>query len=564
VVRGFDGDRVLVLQDGIPSGTLSSQSGDHGEPVDASAIERVEVVRGPATLLYGSNAIGGVVNVITQHHILEQHPHAGLHGHLSGVTGSANAQAGGSGGFEYGAGDWLLYGGGGGTRMGDYSTPLGKVENSFNYGRQTNLGGGHYSERFSFNLNYLLQDGRYGVPPAEDEHAAGDHPEDELVAIGWRRHNVRFSGAVRELNRALEQFQFSANYSDWNHRELHGDEVGTAFSNRQFSTRGTFTQRRQGPLSGNFGFWTLARDYKAVGEEALAPPAKQNGIAGFALEELSFERVKFQFGGRLEHNRYSPSGLRERSFTGASASAGVQAPLWRGGSAVFNYMHSYRAPALEELYNYGPHPGNNYYEIGNPNLKRELGNGVEVSLRHRSERMRFSANLFRYQMRDFVYFHTTGEEDHGLPVAHSAQADARFLGAESRLEGKLRDGLWLLLGFDAVDAQLTAARAPLPRIPPLRGRAGFDWRRGNLSVRPELVMSNRQWQLAPTETPTAGYAVANLNASYTLTGQHLMHMFQVNCFNLSNRLYRNHLSFIKEFAPEIGRGVRFSYSIQWF
>ena len=125
VVRGFDGDRVLILQDGARTGTLSSQSGDHGEPVDSSNVERVEVVRGPATLLYGSNAIGGVVNVLTDHHIINQHPHEGLHLTLNGLGGTGNSQGGGSGAFEYGKNDWIFYGSGGGMRTSDYNTPLG-------------------------------------------------------------------------------------------------------------------------------------------------------------------------------------------------------------------------------------------------------------------------------------------------------------------------------------------------------------------------------------------------------------------------------------------------------
>jgi iron complex outermembrane receptor protein len=125
VIRGFDGDRVLVLADGARTGSLSSQSGDHGEPVDASSLERIEVVRGPATLLYGSSAIGGVVNILSRHHELDEHPHEGLRGHATALGGSANALGGGSAGFEYGIGNYLLWAMGGGQRTGDYNTPIG-------------------------------------------------------------------------------------------------------------------------------------------------------------------------------------------------------------------------------------------------------------------------------------------------------------------------------------------------------------------------------------------------------------------------------------------------------
>ena len=112
--------------------------------------------------------------------------------------------------------------------------------------------------------------------------------------------------------------------------------------------------------------------------------------------------------------------------------------------------------------------------------------------------------------------------------------------------------------------RIIATATPLPRIPPVRGRVGLDFRKGGLNVRPELVLSNRQWQVFPTETPTAGYVVPNLNASYTVAGVHMSHVFGFNFFNMSDVVYRNHLSFIKEFAPEIGRGVRFSYTMNWY
>lgn len=593
VIRGFDGDRVLVLQDGLRTGTLSSTSGDHGEPVDPSAIERVEVVRGPATLLYGSNAIGGVVNVLTEHHILHQHPHEGLRGSLSATGGTANAMGGGYGNFEFGKNDWIFYASGGGTRTGDYQTPLGRIENSATEMKQATGGLGHYGEKFSFNLGYGLQEGVYGVPvnPDEEDHdeeahgvrgsvmaravrstsllaprSEGDEEEHHHgpVSLKWRRHNTRFHGIVKNLGPFIEQLQLSTGYTDWNHTEMEGAEIGTRFFNKQFVYRGTFTQRRQGRLDGSFGFWGMTRRFDAQGAEAIAPKVSQNAIALFALEEVSLERVRLQFGGRVENNRYSPNGLPSRSFTGASGSAGIFVPLWKDGAAVLNYMHSYRAPSLEELYNNGPHPGNAVYEIGNPNLRRERSDGFDLAIRHRGRRIRLETNLFRYQMYDFVYFQPTGEEDRGYPVAEYQQANARFTGAEARVEAALHSSLWLLLGFDAVDANLTSSRMNLPRIPPTRGRVGFDYRYKGLSVRPELVLANRQWQIAPIETPTAGYAVMNINASYTWASQHLMHTISANSFNLGDRLYRNHLSFIKAYAPEIGRSIRFNYTVNWF
>jgi iron complex outermembrane receptor protein len=121
-----------------------------------------------------------------------------------------------------------------------------------------------------------------------------------------------------------------------------------------------------------------------------------------------------------------------------------------------------------------------------------------------------------------------------------------------------------MLGFDAVDANLTDSRENLPRIPPVRGRLGLDYHAKGFSLRPELVLTHRQWQIASTESPTPGYALLNLTASYNWTTQHVMHTISANSFNLGDRLYRNHLSFIKAYAPEVGRGIRFSYTLNWF
>lgn len=558
VIRGFDGDRVLVLQDGTRTGTLSSQSGDHGEPVDGSAIERVEVVRGPATLLYGSNAIGGVVNVISRHHELEQHPHAGVRGHLRGLAGSNNALAGGGGGFEAGVRNWLIWGAGSGQRTSAYSTPAGEVDNSFSNLVQTSAGFGRYADKNYFTFSYGVQDGRYGVPPAEPE------AEHEDVAIDWRRHNVRFHGGFRNLEGWLESLRTTVNFSDWRHNELEGDEIGTRFSNRQWTWQAIGSQHRRGVFSGSFGAWGMRRAFKTVGDEALAPPVDQNAVAVFGMEEFTFERFRFQAGGRLEHNGYSPAAGRSRGFTGASGSVGLYVPVWNGGAAVFNYTSSYRAPALEELYNRGPHLGNLVFEIGNENLRRERGHGFELALRQTSGRVRGEITGYYNRMNDFVYLAPTGSIEEGLIEAEYQQAGARYLGAEARLELLLRPDLWLNFGFDAVDAQLRESRIPLPRIPPVRGRVGFDWRRGGFNLRPELVLANRQWQLFPSETATAGYALVNVSANYTIAGAHFTHMIGVNLFNAGDRLYRNHLSFIKEFAPEIGRGVRITYTLNFY
>jgi iron complex outermembrane receptor protein len=279
---------------------------------------------------------------------------------------------------------------------------------------------------------------------------------------------------------------------------------------------------------------------------------------------LSLSKVRFQVGGRLEHTRYRPEELSPRSFTGASAAAGVNLPLWRGGVLATNYTHSFRAPALEELYNHGPHTGNLTFEVGNAALRPERADGLDLAVRHGSARVHGEANFFYYALSEFVYLAPTGRIEHGLTEAQYRQAPSRYLGAEAHVDLHLRPTLLLDLALDAVDAQLRDSRTPLPRIPPARGRISLDYTHRNLRLKPELVLTNAQSQLFPTETRTAGYAVLNLETSYQWASQHALHVVSVNLGNAANRLYRNHLSFIKDWAPEMGRSMRLTYTVRFF
>ena len=856
IVRGFDGDRVLIMEDGVRSGTLSSQSGDHGELINPAQIERLEVVKGPATLLYSGSAMGGTVNAVSRHHQVHNHPHKGVRGFISGSAGTTNSLGGVNAGFEFGAGDWLFWGRGGGLRTGDYTAPeQGVIYNSRS--KMSNGGGGFgfYGEKMFFSVEVKYDTGVYGVPfvedfhghhgeedaehghdeeeehghdeeeehghdeegedeeeegdhdhdeegedeeeegdhdhdeegedeeeegdhdhdeEGEDEEEEGDHDHDEegedhdeeeehdhdeegedeeeegdhghdhdeegedhdeeeehdhdeegedhdeeeehdhdeegedhdeeeehdhdeegedhdeeeehdhdeegedhdeeeehdhdeegeegdeeeehdhdeegeegdeeeehdhdeegeegdeeeehdhdeegedhdeeeehdhdeeedehghgeeeieRIYLDARRVGYRFNWGLKDLGGAFDHFVLRLAYTDWAHDEIEilsgGSQfVGTEFRNTQLTYRGVFEQQQAGPLSGKFGFWGLTRDYSATGEEALSPPIDQNGFALFTMQVLDFDTYKLQFGGRVESQRYHP-GLAvpsaddghghgheeeaghedevrdspDRTFTGASASVGIHADTWRGGAFVANYSHSFRAPSLEELYNYGPHAGSLAFEIGDPNMGAETGDGIELSLRHEAEKVSGSLNFFYYGFRGFVFPFAPGHEQSGLQVIEFTQRDARYVGAEANLGFRLNRMLWLDLGMDRVDAQDTNTDTPLPRIPPLRGKIGLDFELGKLRIHPELIVASEQNQTFTGETRTPGYGVVNLKASYTYAQQHVAHQFAVKVFNIGDRFYRNHSSFIKDLAPEIGRGVRVTYILRFF
>ncbi|HLE62133.1 MAG TPA: TonB-dependent receptor, partial [Pyrinomonadaceae bacterium] len=543
VIRGFDGDRVLVLQDGNRIGGLGFESGDHAEPIDILNVERIEVVKGPATLLYGSNAIGGVVNAISSH----DSAHKGANGYITGVLGSNRGQAGGSAGLEYGTRKWLFWGNGGVQGTSDYDTPLGHIRNSFTREKNGSVGFGFYPAKGFVSFDYDYNQRRYGIPfdPAETEV--------ERVFLNPRRDSIEIRGGFRESRSVLEAGTFSFQYNDYKHSEINSatEEINTSFKNKTSLFQGVFDQRRSGRLSGRFGFWGQHRDFEALGAEALAPPTKHNAFAVFGLETVNFERATLQFGARLETNRYQPEEtqqrgqLPERAFTGFSGAFGIRVQTWKSGSLVANYSHSYRAPSLEELYNDGPHPGNLAFEIGNPNLIRERGDGLDFGLRHSSKRLRFEANAFFYHIKDFVFLGPTGDIEEGLIVAEYLQERARYTGTEAQLDLALHHAIWLNLRTDYVNAELTDSNTPLPRIPPLRARVGLEIRHRGFLLNPEIVIARDQDRLFPTESRTPGYTVFGISGSYLIAAQHAAHIISFNAFNLGDRLYRNHLSFIK-------------------
>ena len=603
IIRGFDGDRVLITEDGVRTGDLSSQSGDHGVTIDPQNLERLEVVRGPATLLYGSNAVGGVVNAITVQDSFVTSPLNGTRGQLTTDFGSANAQAGLNGSLQFGTGSWVLWGGGGGRRTDDYDTPAGTVENSRTRLSNGSGGFGYFGGRGFASLSYRIEESNYGVPFAglfHGEHEEGHEEEDEVgadedhadIELDARRQAGRVKFGLRNLGSAIvRNVRATVNFSDWQHQEIEEEggerSVGTTFDNQIWVLKGEVDQQRAGRLSGTFGVWAQTRDYDAVGAEALAPRTSQRAFAAFAYEELDFGRARLQFGGRVEHNDYDPDpraitedhaeavlgagdsepeppAVRTRDFTGFSGSAGVHVDLTDTLGLVTNLSRSSRAPALEELYNFGPHIGNLAFEIGNPDLVTERTTGLDISLRARSPRARGEVNFFYYGISDFVFQNFTGEVADGLRVADYLQADGRFTGFDGSAAFGLRQEMWLRLGLGFTSARLTSTDEALPRIPPLHGTLALELPIRGVTIAPEVTFAAKQDEVFRDESPTAGYVLLNVSGSYVLPGAHVVHVFSVRGYNLTNEEYRLHTSFIKDLAPEMGRGISFSYSMRFF
>lgn len=613
IIRGFDGDRVLILQDGLRSGDLSSQSGDHGTTLDPGSLDRVEVVRGPATLLYGSNAIGGAVHAITPQETFRQSPFQGLRGQALSEAGSGNGQAAGNTNLQYGAGNWMLWAGGGSRRSGDYSTPEGTVENSHARLSNARFGVGYAGRRSYFSAGYGLENGRYGVPFAGAFHAHGDddhdheaeeqehddeHAEELLTDLKPRRHNLRFDFGLRDLQtRFVNSARFVVSYLDWRHDEIEtdgvSDELATRFDNGTVALRAEVEQQKVGRLTGRVGVSGEFRNYQAVGEEALARETDGRSLGVFAYEQLEFGPARLMAGARYDRTSYTtdvrtgvdlpvtgghrhgvdeygygilaPS-TRDRRFSGGSGSAGLHVDVLPRTAVIGTFTGAFRAPALEELYNFGPHAGNLAFEMGNTNLDEETSVGFDVSLRHRSPRARGEFNVFRYNIDNFIYlWPSQSERIRGLLLGQFLQGDSRMWGWEGSGNVAVTDRVWLNVGIGYVEGKLLARNSPLPRIPPLHARASLDVVHRGLTITPEVAWARSQDRVfVRNEIPTAGYTLVNLNASYTLARRHYAHIFTVSGRNLTDELYRRHTSFIKDLAPEMGRSIRVSYGVRFF
>ena len=388
VIRGLDGDRVLILENGRRMGDLSSQSGDHGVTVNPAAATRIEVVRGPATLLYGANAIGGLVNVLS-----DQIPRAPVNGVSGTVTmdlGTAASEGGGAGDIAWGNGAFAIRAGGSGRQSGDVDTPSGTIDNTQSRSGFGNVGASWTGARGYVGASYGRDDSKYGIPIVEEGN----------IQLTPRRHLFDIRAEGRDYGGFFSSYRASVAVRRYAHDELEGDEVGTSFKNDTAEVELFAGHRAFGRLKGTIGAWGSTRSFEAIGAEALSPPVDQNGAAGFVFEEVTWPHVTFQFGGRVERASFDPSGgLRARDFTNVSGSLGLLLRPTDAMTVAFSLARASRNPALEELYFEGPHLGNFAFEVGNPDLDSEHALGFDASFRWRHRRASGEITLLPQQHR---------------------------------------------------------------------------------------------------------------------------------------------------------------------
>lgn len=576
VLRGFDGDRIRVLVDGIGSIDASSVSADHAVVFDALTTDHIDVLHGPATLIFGGQAIGGAVNALDKR-IPRKVPDSLTATGIAGF-GSAATERLAAGAVDLPLGErfvahldatWrksddLRVGGLVNSAplraeliaegLSDQANLTGRIPNSA--ARSTTFGAGAAFIDDGGNLGVSVQryDALYGIPA----RPGLDAEENVRIDLGQTRIDLR--GEVG-LGGPFETLQIRGAFGDYKHVELEGDEIGTTFAGKGVEFRTDLIQATRGGWRGRSGVQVLSRKLDAVGAEAVFPGHTVDTFGAFTLQSLKLGGgFEIEGAGRFERTvtRATTIGF-ERGFDLWSGAAGVSFEPTAGLKLGANYVRGARAPAPEELLSDGVHLATQSYEVGDPSFAPETSNSFEAWVRYRSDRAELSLTGYLTDFDKFITARPTGAEIDGFPVFQYAQLPARFKGIEASAAydvavwegGKLTlDG-----AADYVHAQLKGI-GPVPRIPPLRLRGGAEAELGNLHLRAEAEWNAAQNRVAVFENPVPAFTLVNLSADWHPLGEDgpLTLIFAAN--NLFDGIGRRASSFTRDFVPLPGRDLR--------
>ena len=590
IVRGIGGDRVRILEAGIGTGDASSTSPDHAVAVEARNADRIEVIRGPATLLYGSSAVGGVVNVLDGR-IAREPATQPFTGYVEGLGGSVSDERTASGAVNAAFGSFVISGSGLYRNTGDYAIPgfseafpepgeeleAGVLENSALSSTRGSGGVSYVTEGGYVGVAFTSQTSDYGVPghAHEEEDPMAPPPvgeEEEFVTIDLEQQRFDFEGALRFGSSPVRNLKARFGFTDYEHTELEGAEIGTQFFNEYFEGRleseHSFSDRTQGAV----GAQISSRDFEAIGDEAFVPPSTTQTMALFGYEEFTVtEALSAQGGLRFERQNANAPTVAERTQHALSASLGANWDASELVSLSFSASRSTKLANAEELFSDGPHAATRAYEIGDPMLSEEVALGFDMTAHLHADRFRGSASVFTTGFADYIYEAATGNERDGLTEFQFVQDDARFTGAEVEAEldvieslpGTQSPHLSVNVLADFVDAKLTATDEYLPRIPPLRFGGGVNYRHSHFVVRAGARYTAEQDKLGAFETATPSATMFDASISYRLFTGGLFHDISLVGTNLSNEEARVHTSFLKDLAPLPGREIRLIYRLNF-
>lgn len=600
VIRGLDADRIKILQNGGSTVDASSLSYDHAVPVDPLVAERIEVVRGPAALMYGGSAIGGVVNVIDN-----RIPKAPIEG-VSGAV-DASATAGGdrarnaSGLIEAGNGQFAIHADAFARKTSDLRIPgyarSGRLRDtqplpdgqSEAYGRIPNTDaqqdggsvGGAYTWADGFvGANYSAYRNEYGTPAEEG------------VRLRMRQDRFGLEGEARNLaggtNGIVESVKGKFSYTDYEHKEIENGQTGTIFKNRGWDARLEARHGNIGRMSGVVGVQFGQTQFSALGEEAFVPSTDTDNAALFVFEEMPLDGsgdLKLNLGGRLDHtsvkahangnDRFADA---DRSFNAASAAAGLLYKLNPAWSLTSNLSYTERAPTFYELYANGAHVATGTFEVGDPNANKERAASLDLGVRFKQGPHSASLSGYYSHFYNYLALTSTGRsrDAEGAVVASGTEGalpEFQYLGVPARLygfeaEGKTR--LWqkLLTTSDTLDFEARAdyvrgenrnTGEPLPRLAPLRLSGALVYGAGPWGARVDVTYAAKQTRVPANDTPTDAYTLLGVSLTYKFKAGRTQTLVYLRGDNLTNQEARSATSILRDISPLPGRSVRVGF-----
>jgi iron complex outermembrane receptor protein len=587
VIRGLTDERILVLQDGVRSADLSSSSADHGVSIDPLAATRIEVVRGPASLLYGNNALGGVVNVISNDIPSSVPSHREAYAATQGESASPGGALAAGIAFPMSQSVALSVRAGG-RRLEDVRVGGGRrLDNSYSRNLYAVAGLGYIGGRGSAGVGLRGFGFNYGLPAGEE----GVHIE------GWRAQLLG-QGAINITTPYLTYLKADGSAQTYTHDEVEATgDVGTTFR-LQTQTFGLNGKTRFGRLDGALGASGLFKQYDPKGEEALTPSAKSNAAGVFVYQELPFggaagadthttahgglhgtghgdphelRRPTLQVGARYDvyvlntaasaDPRFGPAA--RRSFSNVSGSVGVSLPLGRAGSLGFSAARAFRAPTVEELFSNGFHAAAGSFDVGNPDLDAEINQGLDAVVRLQSQSVSIQLSGYYNRIGDYIAPVPVGTvlvDGEEFPQIEYRQRDATLSGVEGSAETNLTRRAIVGLMGDFTRGRF-ADGSPLPFMPAPRLGGTVRWDNAGFTVGGDVRHSFRQPETPPSEFRTAAYTLVYVQLGWSFIGRSAVNSITLRVDNLLDTEYREATSRIKHVAANPGRNVSLVYRI---
>ncbi len=571
IIRGLDGPRIRVLEGGIGTLDISSLSPDHMVTVETLNAQQIEILRGPASLLYGSGAAGGVVNVVTGR--IPERIFKTPKGNIELRTNSALKERAGSFNADGSIRQFSWHVDGFKRRTKDYAVPgrsnladplsaEGVVPNSAIDSGSLAMGGSYIGEQGFLGASVSRLQSNYGVPGSDG------------ATIALKQTRTDIAGELDDPYPGFKKLKARVGHNQYRHNELESSgEIATIFKNKGLEGRLELSHVPIRNWQGVLGLQTQDRDFSALGDEVIVPATKTRANGVFLVEERAWDNWRLELGARLERETHKPEGDNPaRDFNLYSYAAGTIWQFREGHSLAISATRSQRAPAAEELYANGAHVATGTFETGNAALAKETSNNVDLSVRKTDGRFQWKVNLYANRISNFIYQQSQDVDGNGVAdrvdengslnasgeflVQNFAQTKAHLRGVEAELLFDLiPDNLNLRFFTDLTRATL-ADGSNVPRISPQRTGVELRYKDGPWQGWLSVLHAASQNRVAPLESPTPAYTLVNGEVSYTFRdlGSSAYTIF-LQIKNLLNEDIRTHSSYLKEFAPQPGRAL---------